>query len=124
MCYAISVNTFVAASLAGVNSTTLDPLTAATIFLKVSILSLFKNSDPFVDLGQALWIEGFPLIIGLSVIKISILLFYYRLLTTPIFRLCVKVMICILIGWAISSTIVSSKRPIDFELILRFDNLK
>lgn len=32
MCYAISVNTFVAASLAGVNSTTLDPLTAATIF--------------------------------------------------------------------------------------------
>lgn len=45
MCYAISVNTFVAASLAGVNSTTLDPLTAATIFLKVSLLSLFNKSD-------------------------------------------------------------------------------
>lgn len=42
MCYAISVNTFVAA---GVNSTTLDPLTAATIFLKVSLLSLFNKSD-------------------------------------------------------------------------------
>lgn len=111
MCYAISINTFVAASLAGVNSTTLDPLTAATVFLKVALLSLFNQLDFCSNMRQALWIEGFPLGIGLSVIKISILLFYYRLFTTPIFRLCVKALIWILIGWAISTVIVSDRRP-------------
>lgn len=40
MCWAISINTFVAAGLGGVNTSKLDPLTGARVFLRVFSFSL------------------------------------------------------------------------------------
>lgn len=44
-----------------------------------SLLSLSNQLDFCSNIGQALWIEGFPLGIGLFVIKISISIFVTKL---------------------------------------------
>ncbi|KAI1465651.1 uncharacterized protein F4812DRAFT_105310 [Daldinia caldariorum] len=84
--WGISVDIFVAAGLAGVDHTyqTLDPISSAIIFLRL------------------LWIEGFPLVISLTLVKISILLFYTRIFATRKFRLAVHIFVGILIAWCIA----------------------
>ncbi|KAL2038434.1 hypothetical protein N7G274_008773 [Stereocaulon virgatum] len=88
MCWAISINTIVAGGIAGINSTTMNPIAAATLFYK------------------CLWIEGIPLGIGLASIKISILFFYRRIFVTNSFKWSVNVMVAVLIGWGISTVLV------------------
>ncbi|KAL7928810.1 hypothetical protein V8C35DRAFT_317106 [Trichoderma chlorosporum] len=87
--WANSINIFVAAGLAGVDTThpDLSPLATATIFLRT------------------LWIEGFPLVFSLTFVKIAILLFYARIFTTPKFKLAVSIYIGILSAWCFAMII-------------------
>ncbi|KUI67227.1 hypothetical protein VM1G_02944 [Cytospora mali] len=87
--WGISIDTFVAAGMAGTDYTypSLSPLSASVIFLRT------------------LWIEGFPLVISLSLVKISILLFYARVFTTFKFKLAVHIYVGILTAWCISMVI-------------------
>ncbi|KAL7912261.1 hypothetical protein GGI35DRAFT_310550 [Trichoderma velutinum] len=87
--WANSINIFVAAGLAGVDFTypSLSPLDSAVIFLR------------------ALWIEGFPLVLSLTFVKIAILLFYTRIFATPNFRLSVHIYIAILSAWSFAMMI-------------------
>ena len=55
-----------------------------------------------------LWIGGIFLCIVLTAVKISILLFYRRIFTTKIFKRSVDVMIFILGGWVVATTVVSN----------------
>ncbi|KAI2625764.1 hypothetical protein GGR54DRAFT_513330 [Hypoxylon sp. NC1633] len=84
--WGISIDIFVSAGLAGVDYTypSLDPLSAATIFLRT------------------LWIEGFPLVFSLTFVKIAILLFYTRIFTTSKFKLAVHIYVGILAAWCIA----------------------
>ncbi|KAF7531226.1 hypothetical protein G7054_g9083 [Neopestalotiopsis clavispora] len=84
--WGISIDTFVAAGMAGIDYTypSLSPLAAAVIFLRT------------------LWIEGFPLVISLSLVKIAILLFYARIFTTRKFKLAVHIYVGILAAWCIA----------------------
>ncbi|KAF2967057.1 hypothetical protein GQX73_g6513 [Xylaria multiplex] len=84
--WGISVDIFVAAGLAGIDYTypSLNPLSAAVIFLR------------------ALWIEGFPLVFSLTLVKIAILLFYSRIFTTSKFKLAVHIYVGILTAWCIA----------------------
>ncbi|XDG04702.1 hypothetical protein ABKA04_004317 [Annulohypoxylon sp. FPYF3050] len=87
--WGISIDIFVAAGLAGIDYTypSLDPLSAATIFLRT------------------LWIEGFPLVFSLTFVKIAILLFYTRIFTTSRFKLAVHIYVGILVAWCIAMII-------------------
>lgn len=87
--WGISIDTFVAAGMAGTDYTypSLNPLSASIIFLRT------------------LWIEGFPLVISLSLVKISVLLFYARVFTTFKFKLAVHIYVGILTAWCISMII-------------------
>lgn len=87
MSLAYSINTWVAADIGGVDTTTLSPPKAAEVFFR------------------CLWIEGLPLGICLASIKISILLFYRRIFVTKIFKRWIDVMTVVLIGWAVSTII-------------------
>ncbi|PLB51304.1 hypothetical protein P170DRAFT_407100 [Aspergillus steynii IBT 23096] len=82
--WGISIDMYVAAALAGVNTATTDPLSATVVFLR------------------ALWIEGFPLISSLVLVKTSLLMFYARIFVTPSFRLAVWIYISILVAWGIA----------------------
>ncbi|PTB66984.1 hypothetical protein BBK36DRAFT_160704 [Trichoderma citrinoviride] len=97
--WGISIDIFVAGGLAGVDFTysTLDPLSAAVIFLR------------------ALWIEGFPLVFSLVFVKIAILLFYSRIFTTRMFKLAVRIYIGILSAWCIAMIVCQllAANPID-----------
>ncbi|RAL16421.1 uncharacterized protein BO97DRAFT_410812 [Aspergillus homomorphus CBS 101889] len=82
--WGISIDTFVAASIGGVNYTKGDVLSATVAFLR------------------ALCIEGFPLAASLALVKISILLFYARIFVIPGFRLAVYSFVAIIAAWAIA----------------------
>ncbi|PYH91564.1 hypothetical protein BO71DRAFT_486146 [Aspergillus ellipticus CBS 707.79] len=82
--WGISIDIFVAAALGGVNNSTGSVLGATIVFLRT------------------LWIEGFPLVGSLVLVKVSILLFYARIFITPWFRIATRVYIAVLIAWGIA----------------------
>lgn len=111
---AFSINTWVAAGIGGIDTTTLSPIKAIQVFFRVSkVLSysrglLVAQSGHVGSYGyQCLWIEGLPLGICLASIKISVLLFYRRIFAVRAFKKWVDLMILVLIGWAISTVTVS-----------------
>ena len=109
MSWTLFVNTMVTAGIGGVNKTNLSPMQASVLFERVSPLS-FASLLELVELNhvQCLWIEGFPLRIGLATIKTSVLLFYRRIFITKNFRRCVDFTNAVIIAWCISMVLVSN----------------
>ena len=109
-----SINTWVAADIGGIDTTTLKPIRAIQVFFRVSKASSYSTGLPvsqpeYIGLYgfQCLWIEVLPLGICLASIKISVLLFYRRIFAIRAFKRWVDLMILVLIGWAISTVTVS-----------------
>ncbi|KAL7660781.1 hypothetical protein ACMYSQ_000225 [Aspergillus niger] len=82
--WGISIDTFTAASIGGLNYTKGDVISATIAFLR------------------ALWIEGFPLVGSLALVKISILLFYARIFVTRPFRIATYTFVAVLACWGIA----------------------
>ncbi|KAJ5636927.1 uncharacterized protein N7484_010240 [Penicillium longicatenatum] len=85
--WGVPIDVYVAAGLGGVGNSSLSALDASRVFLR------------------ALWIEIFPLITSLVLVKVSILLFYQRIFVTPWFQLAVRIYIAILVMWGIACLI-------------------
>ncbi|KAF2689800.1 hypothetical protein K458DRAFT_358875 [Lentithecium fluviatile CBS 122367] len=98
LCWGHSINTIVAACLGGVNTITIPPREYANMALRT------------------LWISSFFLITSLYTVKVSILLFYWRMFSINArFRKACLAMIITLTLWWISSLILVflSTDPID-----------
>ncbi|OGM45778.1 hypothetical protein ABOM_005481 [Aspergillus bombycis] len=88
--WGVPIDVYVAAGLGGVGESTLPPLDAARVFLR------------------ALWIEIFPLIASLVLVKVSILLYYRRIFVTRWFQIAVWVYIAILLAWGIACLVAQA----------------
>jgi hypothetical protein len=64
------------------------------VTVTVSIKIQRERADSF---SQAIWIEVFPLVSSLVLVKVAILLFYKRIFATPGFQIAVWVYISILV---------------------------
>ena len=69
------------------------------------------------DSLQAVAIGSILLIFVIFPIKISVLLFYKRIFTTPLFKRCTWVTISIVLAWGIASLVVCSDRPTSAPLL-------
>ena len=114
MCWAISINTIVAAGVAGINTTDMTRSNAARLFFKVSLSKLSRFDWNANMANQIMWVEGIFLCAALAAVKISILLFYRRIFVTRMFKRCVDIMVVVLVGWMISGIVVSGN---DFILL-------
>ncbi|KAK6811102.1 hypothetical protein RU639_012903 [Aspergillus parasiticus] len=88
--WGVPIDVYVAAGLGGVNESILPPLEAARVFLR------------------ALWVEIFPLIASLVLVKVSILLFYRRIFVTRWFQFAVWAYIAILLAWGIACLVAQT----------------